>query len=58
MIDEIHAFDPGFDIVVVDDRSPDGTVEVARKLGEAGAPDVVTCTLPFLATDPSAPAPS
>jgi glycosyltransferase involved in cell wall biosynthesis len=33
VIDEIRAFDPGFEIVVVDDGSGDRTVEVARSRG-------------------------
>ncbi len=33
VIDEIRAFDPGFEIVVVDDGSIDGTREIARARG-------------------------
>jgi glycosyltransferase involved in cell wall biosynthesis len=33
VIDEIRAFDPGFEIVVVDDGSVDRTAEVARRRG-------------------------
>jgi glycosyltransferase involved in cell wall biosynthesis len=33
VIDEIRAFDPGFEIVVVDDGSVDRTADVARKRG-------------------------
>jgi hypothetical protein len=33
VIDEIHAFDPGFEIVVVDDGSADRTAEVAAARG-------------------------
>ena len=33
VVDEIRAFDPGIEVVVVDDSSTDDTVEVARKHG-------------------------
>jgi glycosyltransferase involved in cell wall biosynthesis len=33
VIDELRAFDPGFDVVVVDDGSGDGTARVARAKG-------------------------
>ena len=33
MIDEIRAFDPGFDVVVVDDGSADGTAAAAARAG-------------------------
>jgi hypothetical protein len=33
VVDEIRAFDPGFEVVVVDDGSVDRTAEVARKRG-------------------------
>jgi glycosyltransferase involved in cell wall biosynthesis len=41
VIDEIKAFDPTFDVVVVDDGSADATSEVARRHGAA------VLTLPF-----------
>ena len=33
VIDEIRAFDPGFEVVVVDDGSGDCTIEVAEEMG-------------------------
>src|SRR5262249_16802899 len=33
VIDELHRFDPGLDVVVIDDGSVDGTARVARSLG-------------------------
>jgi glycosyltransferase involved in cell wall biosynthesis len=41
VIDEIHAFDPEFDVVVVDDASHDGTADTARAHGAR------VVTLPF-----------
>ena len=41
VIDEIHSFDPGFEIVVIDDGSSDRTSEVARSRG------VRVVSLPF-----------
>lgn len=35
VVAEIRAFDPGLDVVVVDDGSPDGTSEAARATGAA-----------------------
>ena len=36
VVDEIRAYDPGFDVVVVDDGSVDGTAAVAARAGRAG----------------------
>ena len=41
VIEEIRAFDPTFDVVVVDDGSADATSEIARRHGAA------VLTLPF-----------
>ena len=41
VVDEIRAFDPGFDVLVVDDCSHDATAETARAHGAR------VVTLPF-----------
>ncbi|HVU79685.1 MAG TPA: glycosyltransferase family 2 protein [Gaiellaceae bacterium] len=41
VIEEIRAFDPSFDVLVVDDASHDGTADVARSHG------AIVVTLPF-----------
>jgi glycosyltransferase involved in cell wall biosynthesis len=38
VIDEIRAFDPGFEILVVDDGSSDRTAAVARRVGRTCSP--------------------